>query len=96
MVVSAILTLVTAALGPVFAALPSWSIASYFGGVLGTALRIGQSHWLLLGNVFLPVSEMLTLTVAFLGIMAPIAAYRLASWVYRHIPSVAGFGAGAG
>jgi hypothetical protein len=63
--------------------LPS-SVANDIGGLLGSV------------NTYLPVSEMLTALVFMFSLWPAIAGYVVFSWIWKHIPTIAGFGTGDG
>jgi hypothetical protein len=45
---------------------------------------------------FIPVDVVLTVLTTVMLLWPVIFAYVVFNWVYRHVPSVAGFGLGAG
>lgn len=84
-----------AILNAVFAALPTASLASTFGTVYAKAYDLGEGlgGW----NTVLPASEVAWAIFAIVGVFFPaVVTYKLANWVWRHIPDLGGFGPGAG
>lgn len=71
---------------------PSWftsngftsTIADDVGGLLAPI-----SSWF-------PVDALLNVVYAFLILLPVIAAYEVFEWVWRHVPTIAGFGTGNG
>jgi len=95
MIVDFIAGLLHAILAPVFALLPSGSLTSWFGITTSLAESFaGKSY---VADAFLPMHEIANLVAAAAGIFIPaVLTYRVANWVYRHIPQLGGFGPGSG
>lgn len=74
-------------------ALPSWlSGSTVLPGSVATA--IGTVLHSVAG--FLPVDVVLTVLGSLFSVWPVVAAYLAFSWVWRHVPTIAGFGTGDG
>jgi hypothetical protein len=95
MLVDLIASSVVPLLHAIFAALPTVDLAALLGSVHDACYGAGQAlaplnHWL-------PLGELLTLAVLVTGVWMPATAvYVIANWVWRHVPTIMGFGTGAG
>ncbi len=96
MIVGAIMSLVKAMLGLVFDLLPTSSIPGLDAGAYSaTMYEAGSSAaaW----NSYVPVVFVMTTTASVFAVLLPaVVIYKVANWTWRHIPSIAGFGPGAG
>lgn len=82
-------------LSAVFSALPTASLANVFGTVYTAAYNLGDGlgGW----NTVLPAKEIAWAIYAIVAIFFPaVVTYKLANWIWRHIPDIGGFGPGAG
>jgi hypothetical protein len=95
MIVDALVAFVKLVLGPIFAVLPVVDFSPIQSQVTAGAGAAGEMVGIF--NAMFPVTEMLDLAVWwFTYVMPAICVYLVANWVYRHIPTIAGFGPGAG
>jgi len=87
--------LLHALLSPIFALLPTGSVSGWFPGAIGTAQSLAGKVYF--ADAFLPLHELASLLAAIVSIAFPaIVTYRLANWIYKHIPQLGGFGPGSG
>ena len=97
MITDALITVVNTVVGAFNAlfpslTLPTWftsdtigsTVANYIGGMLGAV------------HSWFPVTAVLTVLSAVVTMLPLIAAYLVAEWVWRHVPTIAGFGTGNG
>lgn len=96
MIVSGLIEALTTLVGGMFALLPTSTIGvldpatysstwSVIGGYMGRFDHIFHTVWIL------------RTTGTVLGVMLPgVLTYKLANWVYKHLPTFAGFGTGSG
>lgn len=102
MIVDAFFSLLNAILTPIFSALPTFSLTSTIGiGAGGThdGSSLGYKAGSYVGgfDAIFPFHEVATfIQVALLGMLGFYVTYKVANWVWRHIPDVGGFGPGAG
>ena len=99
MIVGWIITAVAALLKAFFALLPSWAMPSWLAS--GTALpgSVASS----LGGALepvraagLPVDTILTVIGSIFSLWPLVIGYLVFEWVWKHVPSIAGFGTGDG
>ena len=94
MILDAIIGLVHVVLAPIFSLLPTGSLASWFPTSSIVDAIASRSY---IANVFLPLRETVDLYATFAEFVIPaVLAYKLANWIYRHIPQLGGFGPGSG
>lgn len=100
MILDAIISLVHGLLGAAFSLLPTSSLP-FFDGFLsapgdpGIGNAIGD--WLGQWEYFVPILFLLSTLATVLSILLPgVLTYKLANWVYKHIPQLGGFGPGSG
>ena len=94
MVVGAVLQVVALVIGGFVnllppAVMPTW-IAS--GTVLSAPVAAEIAGYVRAAAPFLPIDTILTILVSILQFWPAIAAYLVFSWVWNHIPTIAGFG----
>lgn len=94
MIVEALIGVVLAFVVPMLDALPAPDYASVWDGLLSGASQVGAYAMSL--NGFLPVSELMGALSALMLLLPLVAAYKVFSWVWRHVPTIAGFGTGNG
>lgn len=95
MIIDAIFAGISAVLSLVFAALPSFSLASTFAPVAGIGSTVGR--YMAIGNGFMPLDTLATiLHDTYLVLLPALLIYKVANWIWRHIPELWGFGPGAG
>jgi len=75
--------------------LPDMSgVISTINGWSGSVGALGQ--YLGAANAAVPVTEILTFVAAVAALLPVILAYRVFSWIWRHVPEIWGFGTGNG
>lgn len=94
MIVEFLLTRIGALLAWILSLLPDWNVDDFASSAIAGAGQMGST----LGhaNAFLPITELfgiLGLVVALIPIMV---GYSIFKWIWRHIPTIAGFGTGDG
>ncbi|MHB8463451.1 MAG: hypothetical protein ACYDH6_16075 [Acidimicrobiales bacterium] len=95
MIVDTILAPILVVLTALFSALPTFSLLGTLGVSMSAIGTLGQSMSLV--NPVFPVSETLTWCVIAYGLLLPLfVTYKVANWVYRHLPEILGFGPGGG
>jgi hypothetical protein len=95
MITDAILLPFTTIFNAVFSVLPTWSLLGALGVSTSALGTLGESMGLV--EPFFPVSESLTMViVAYSVLLGIFAMYKLANWVYRHLPEILGCGPGGG
>jgi hypothetical protein len=95
MVVDALFGVVNAVLTAVFAALPTIDVQSFLSPVLSVGTTAGRYVGIV--NGILPASEIVTMLHGVYVVLLPaLVVYKIANWVWRHIPDLWGFGPGAG
>lgn len=94
MLADLLIDLVVAMVSPLLDLLPDVDLSGFTTGVTnGVSTAAG---WAMVLNPALPISELLALLSA-LGLLIPLfLAYKVFSWVWRHVPTIAGFGTGNG
>lgn len=96
MITNLLIDLVVGILSPIFSLLPSGSLVDYFP-ILATPLLYDVGAKLAPLNSWLPIQESVVLLSVYVGFIVPaLLVYKAANWLYRHIPSIGGFGPGAG
>ena len=95
MILDAIFTVVGAVLNAVFSALPSFSLAPSLTPV--TAAGQSMGHYMAIVNAMLPLNTLVTVAHDTYSVLLPaLVVYKIANWVWRHIPDLWGFGPGSG
>ncbi len=95
MILDAIFTVVGAVLNAVFSALPSFSLSQTLAPISSAGSSIGRSMAIV--NAMLPVDTLVTVADDTYAVLLPaLVVYKIANWVWRHIPDLWGFGPGAG
>ncbi len=95
MIVDALFTVISAILSPIFSALPTWSLLGALG--IDTSKFATVGNYMALVNGIFPVAETLTMVViTYSTLLGVFVTYKLANWVYRHLPDILGFGPGGG
>jgi len=98
MIINLVLDLVSAVVSAVDALLPSFTMPSWLTS--GTLIPSDVSNYIGEGlhiiSPFFPSAVLAEIFVGILTMLPFVAAYTVAQWVYRHIPTIAGFGPGAG
>ncbi len=95
MIVDPIVTVFTAVAQMLFSVLPLANLDALLTALGSTAHDLGMraAPW----NSFLPFDEWADALGLLLGVwLAALLIYKLANWVYRHFPSIAGFSLGHG
>jgi len=103
MIVDTIVGLITTVLTAIFGSLPSWSPVT----ALGLPSDVGTHDCCTLGgaagkyvgsfDTLLPIHETISfLQIALVALLTAYATYKVASWIWKHIPEIGGFGPGAG
>lgn len=102
MIIDAIAGFFNTLLSAIFSALPTWGIVSGLGlpsAGSHTSTSPGEVMGSWIGgfdNLF-PLHETLGYVyTAMLTLLAAYAIYKIANWIWRHIPDLGGFGPGAG
>lgn len=100
MIIDAIIDLVTGLFGAAFSVLPTSSLP-FFDGFLSAPGNPGVGNdiggWLGQWNYFVPIIFLLSTVSLVLNVLLPgVLTYKLANWIYKHIPTIAGFGPGSG
>jgi hypothetical protein len=97
-IVQGLIDILKAILTPVFALLPTGSLSSWFGTAEDTiAHSIGQMLGTSGARAFFPVDNAVSLISATVAILIPaVIAYKVANWIYKHVPQLWGFGPGSG
>ena len=97
MIVDALFSAVHLVLSPIFALLPTFSIATTLG------LDVNDNWFNHIGSVLgswervFPISFLVSMIKnAYVVLLSCFVTYKVANWIWRHIPSVGGFGTGAG
>lgn len=94
MILDTLIDLVLALVSPILGLIPDIDLSGISSSVALGAETVGGYAMLL--NGVLPVVEMLAL-LQFVALLMPvIIGYKVFSWVWRHVPTVAGFGTGNG
>lgn len=100
MIVDAIIGVFSTVLSAVFSVLPTFGIVSSLG--LPSTGDTSSPGYIAGGYVggfdgFIPVVSIVELLyTAFAAMLAFYAIYKIANWVWRHIPELWGFGPGSG
>lgn len=95
MIVDLLFNVVDVILGAVFALLPSFSLSTVLDPVTSVGVTVGR--YLAIINGILPAEEIGVLMHDVYVILLPaMLVYKVANWVWRHIPELWGFGPGAG
>lgn len=96
MITKWLIELIKFVISPVFDVLPSGTI-----GFLNTSDYFGTTHWL--GNSLggwdglLPVVSIFQVLATTIAVILPaLMLYKVANWIWKHIPDIAGFGPGSG
>lgn len=89
-----LIDLVLVLVGPILDLLPDLDLSALTAQVTVGAQTVGG--WAMMLNPALPVSEVISILAALAVIMPVVLAYKVFSWVWRHVPTVAGFGTGNG
>ncbi len=95
MIFTWLINLVGLVLGAVFGLLPDVVLPFFADPSTGTATELGgNAVWV---NSYVPVVEAFAI-MAFLvkWVLPALGVYALASWAWRHVPTLWGFGTGAG
>jgi hypothetical protein len=83
-------------LTPLTSIFPTWSLFSTIGLDVPAASGAVGRHMAIVNGI-VPLGEPMRWAALTYMVLLPLfAAYHLASWVWRHIPDVFGFGPGAG
>lgn len=100
MIIDSIFTVLQAILSPLFSALPTFSLTGTLGlPATGTTSSLGWQAGSYVGgfDAIMPFHEVAGfIQAAFLAILGFYVTYKVANWVWRHIPDLWGFGPGAG
>lgn len=94
MIVDLFIDLVLALAGPLLDLIPDVDLSATFNGIASGAATVGG--WAMILNPAVPISELLALLLAIAVLFPVFLAYKVFSWVWRHVPTVAGFGTGNG
>ena len=97
MITSAIISLVVAIVNVFDALLPSFTLPSWLTSdswASGVANTVGGMLAAIRG--WFPVDPLLTVLHDLLVLLPMLAAYAVFEWVWRHVPTIAGFGTGNG
>jgi hypothetical protein len=95
MIVDGVIWLVSALLTPIFAALPEGSIASWFPATENLGSWLADHAYG--ATAFVPLERIAPVWHGVMVVMIPgVVVYKVANWVYRHIPQLGGFGPGSG
>lgn len=94
MIFDLLIDLVLALVGPLLDLLPAVDLTALTTSVSTGAAQVGG--WAMLLNPVLPITELLALLGVVATLLPVIIAYKVFSWVWRHVPTVAGFGTGNG
>lgn len=89
-----LIALVLALVSPLLALMPALDLGSVTDQVTQGASAVGGYAMLL--NPAMPIAELLSVLGAVALLLPVIVAYKVFSWVWRHVPTVAGFGTGNG
>lgn len=103
MIIDVLWIAVSAILTPLFNALPTFSLISTIGlpstGVAGGSTSIGTEigNYLASMNALMPIHEIIDMVrLCMAAILAFFVTYKVANWIWRHIPDLWGFGPGSG
>ncbi len=95
MITDALLILLRVLLAPIFAALPVLTLDVFTSPVTAGARQVG--YWAGFADPLLDVGLILRALALILGALVPaITTYVVANWIWRHVPSFAGFGTSGG
>jgi|ERR1035437_3302135 hypothetical protein len=98
MITNLLLGLANLIISAIDAILPSFTVPSWLeAGTLvpsGLTNFIGSALYII--HPFFPSAVMTEIVVGVFSLWPAIAAYTVAQWIYRHIPTIAGFSVGAG
>lgn len=78
----------------VFALLPTFDLSSLVASVTAGGQALGGM--LVLADYYVPMHEIVAFAVPIAALMPTLLAYRVFTWVWRHVPTIAGFGLGEG
>lgn len=97
MITNFVISLVTTVVSFFINLLPSMTIPSWFGtDSFGTTLA-NQVGGLLVGaKDYLPVGAIVDVVAAVCTLLPVFAAFWVFEWVWKHVPTIAGFGTGNG
>lgn len=97
-IVNAIIDLLTTVLGALFNTLPTTT-----SGWLDATSATWSATWTTIGtslgqwNSIIPTGWTLSTIATVLAILIPgVIAYKVANWIYKHVPQIGGFGPGSG
>lgn len=98
MIVNGFLVVLTSALSAIFSVLPSWSLPSWISSGAAFPSGIAADIGGLLQPIrpYFPIDTILTVMSSVFGLWPVILAYMAFEFVWRHIPTIAGFGTGDG
>lgn len=98
MIISWVVNVITALLSAFFSLLPSWTMPSWLSS--GTAFPSGVASAIGAAlepvRSFLPIDTVLTVMASIFALWPVIIGYLVFQWVWRHTPTIAGFGTGDG
>ncbi len=98
MITNLVIGLITTFVNAIDGLLPHATVPAFLlaGNIIPSASENLIAAALYAINVFFPSTTLLEIFAGVLALWPFVAAYTVFDWVYRHIPSVAGFGLGAG
>jgi hypothetical protein len=93
-----LLDLVNVVVGALDALLPHFTIPSWLtaGGLIPTSVEQFIAAALFAVNGVFPSAAVIEIFIALTTLWPAIFAYVIFQWIYKHIPTIAGFGPGAG
>lgn len=94
MIVNAFIAIIRAMVETLFSMLPSWNVDGLVASATAGAGHIGQMIGSL--DAVLPVSESFVILGIIMTLVPLMLGYTIFKWVWRHIPTIAGFGTGTG
>jgi hypothetical protein len=97
-ITTAILTAIATAVSFFDSLLPSVTMPSWLAG--GTILPSGVAStiggMMAAINGFVPIDAVLTALISFMVLLPVVFAYVVFNWIYKHVPTIAGFSLGSG
>lgn len=94
MVADLLIDLVLFMVRPVLGLMPEFDLSALTTAVGSGATAMGSYAMMVDG--ILPVSELFTFLSVLATLLPVVMGYKVFSWVWRHVPTVAGFGTGNG
>lgn len=82
--------------GAVFALMPDFTAVVDQLNAAASTLGASVGPYLGMASPLVPADMIIAMIVYVATLLPVLAAYRLFSWIWRHVPTIAGFGTGGG